>query len=143
MTPEQITLVQESFKKVAPISETAAELFYARLFELDPTLRSLFKRDMTLQGHELMAMIAAAVHGLNDLEQLLPVVRDLGVRHVGYGVLQKHYDTVGAALLWTLERGLGGDLTDETRRAWAAAYGLLAAAMIEAAYGEPLEVGRA
>ena len=130
MTPEQIALVQESFKKIAPIEEAAAELFYARLFELDPNLQSLFNRDMKIQGHELMAMLAAAVNGLGDLERLLPVVRDLGVRHAGYGVLQKHYDTVGAALLWTLERGLGGNLTAETKRAWAAAYGLLAAAMI-------------
>lgn len=136
MTPEQITLVQESFKKVAPIEEAAAELFYTRLFELDPNLKSLFRRDMKIQGHELMAMLAAAVNGLNDLERILPVVRDLGVRHAGYGVVEKHYDTVGAALLWTLERGLGADLTAETRRAWAAAYGLLSAAMIDAAYGQ-------
>ena len=142
MTPEQIALVQESFKKVAPIEEAAAELFYARLFELDPNLQSLFNRDMKIQGHDLMAMLAAAVNGLGDLERLLPVVRDLGVRHAGYGVLQKHYDPVGAALLWTLERGLGGDLTAETKRAWAAAYGLLAAAMIEAAYGPRSQVGR-
>lgn len=135
MTPEQITLVQESLRKVAPIAEAAAELFYARLFELDPNLRSLFRKDMKVQGHELMAMIAAAVNGLGNLEQLLPLVRELGVRHAGYGVLRKHYDTVGAALLWTLDRGLGADMTAETRRAWAAAYGLLAAAMIDAAYG--------
>ena len=98
MTPDQITLVQESFKSVAPIKETAAELFYGRLFELDPDVRALFKGDMKEQGRKLMTMIATAVNGLTKLDSIVPAVQDLGVRHVGYGVKPEDYDTVAAAL---------------------------------------------
>lgn len=94
MTPDQITLVQESFKSVAPIKETAAELFYGRLFELDPDVRALFKGDMKEQGRKLMTMIATAVNGLTKLDSIVPAVQDLGVRHVGYGVKPEDYDTV-------------------------------------------------
>ena len=131
MTPSQISLVQESFDAVP--AEIAAELFYARLFELDPSLRPLFKGDMTAQGRKLMDMIAAAVQGLNDLETIVPAVQDLGVRHAGYGVTPDHYDTVGSALLWTLEKGLGAQFTDDVRDAWTAAYILLSTTMIDAA----------
>ena len=134
MTPEQIELVQKSFAKVP--QPAAAQIFYARLFQLSPALRSLFRTDMNTQGERLMAIIAVAVNGLNDLETILPAVQDLGVRHVGYGVEREHYDVVGAALLWTLEKGLGDDFTEDVRRAWAAAYGLLSSAMIEAAEGK-------
>ncbi len=132
MTPEQIALVQSGFPKVAAIRDTAAQLFYARLFQLDPSLESLFHGDMKRQGRKLMDAMAFVVDGLNDLDGILPAIRDLGRRHAGYGVDPRHYQTVGAALLWTLERGLGDDFTDDTRRAWAAAYGLLSSAMIEA-----------
>ncbi len=125
MNQSQIDLVQESFAKVAPIAETAAELFYRRLFELDPTLSKLFKGDMRQQGDKLMTMIAAAVRGLNDLDKLVPVVRQLGVRHSGYGVQVKDYATVGTALLWTLwRRGLAVSLPQKCAKPgqWFTAY---------------------
>src|SRR5215510_3863080 len=107
ITNQQIKLVQDSFKQVAPIAETAAQLFYARLFELDPDLESLFKGNLTEQGRKLMQMLGLAVKSLDRMEQLLPVVRSLGTRHLIYGVREKDYDTVGQALLWTLRQGLG------------------------------------
>src|SRR4051812_47887639 len=125
MTPQQITLVQQSFAQVKPIAATAADLFYNRLFTLDPSLRGMFKKDMGQQGQMLMSMIGAAVGGLRDLDKLAPVVRQLGARHVAYGVKTEHYATVGAALLWTLEQGLGDAFTPEMHDAWAATYGLL------------------
>ena len=133
MTPEQISLVQTSFRKVIRIDETAAELFYDRLFTLDPSLKGLFVGDLTEQGHRLMAMLATAVNGLNDLESFLPTVRALGVRNAAYGVRRQHYATVGAAMLWTLRQGLGDDFTEDVRKAWVAAYTLLSSAMIDAA----------
>jgi len=133
MTPEQTALVQESFKSVAPIKETAAELFYGKLFELDPKLEGLFKGDMKEQGRKLMAMIATAVNGLTKLDTIVPAVQDLGVRHVDYGVKPEDYDTVAAALLWTLEQGLGDAWNDDLKEAWTAAYVILAATMKDAA----------
>lgn len=136
MTPEQISLVQASFRKVIRIDETAARLFYDRLFTLDPSLKGLFVGDMAEQGQRLMALLAAAVGGLDDLETLLPTVRALGVRHATYGVKRQHYATVGAALIWTLRQGLGDDFTEDVRKAWIAAYTVLSSAMIDAAYGK-------
>jgi hemoglobin-like flavoprotein len=133
MTPEQIKLVQESFNKVVPISEKAAELFYGKLFELDPEIKPLFKGDMKEQGRKLMSIIGTAVNSLNDLPAIVPAVQDLGKRHVDYGVTDEHYDTVGAALLWTLEQGLGDAFTPETRVAWTEVYGVLASTMKDAA----------
>ena len=133
MTPEQKKLVQQSFAKVLPIKEQAAELFYGRLFELDPSLRPMFKGDMKRQGAMLMSVLAMAVNGLDRLHAIVPAVEALGRRHVGYGVRDEHYETVGAALLWTLEKGLGTAFTPETRAAWAACYGLLAGVMKDAA----------
>jgi len=121
MKVDQITLVQKSFEKVRPISEAAAELFYNHLFELNPSLKSLFKGDMKTQGRMLMQMIDYAVTDL------------LGKRHVGYGVKGKDYETVGEALLWTLEQGLGKDFTPEVKDAWAAAYKFLSDTMKNAA----------
>jgi hemoglobin-like flavoprotein len=132
MTPNQQTLVRESFAKVAPIAPQVAALFYGRLFELDPGLRPLFKGDMAEQGRKLIAMIGTAVANLHHLEAILPVVRDLGRRHAAYGVQPAHYSTVAAALLWTLEMGLGADFTPDTRDAWVQCYTTLAGAMQEA-----------
>lgn len=129
MNSEQINLVQASFEDVRPIAATAAELFYDRLFTLDPSLKHLFKGDMPNQGRMLMSMIGSAVHGLKDLDKLAPVLRNLGARHVDYGVREEHYVTVGSALLWTLNAGLGEKFTPEVREAWTAAYGLLADVM--------------
>jgi methyl-accepting chemotaxis protein len=138
-TARQIELVQASFEKVAPIAEAAAEMFYSRLFQLDPTIKDLFKGDMKEQGGRLMAMIATAVAGLNDLDKLVPSVKMLGQRHTGYGVVDKHYDTVGEALLWTLEQGLGADFTPDVKEAWTAIYTLLAEVMMEGAQATPTE----
>jgi hemoglobin-like flavoprotein len=133
MTPDQKILVQDTFAKVAPQADAAAALFYGRLFEIDPTLKTLFKGDIAEQGQKLMTMLATAVKGLDRPDELLPAVKNLGVRHVGYGVKDEHYDTVAAALLWTLERGLGADFTPDVRDAWVAVYTLLAATMKDAA----------
>jgi hemoglobin-like flavoprotein len=133
MTPEQIALVQSSFAQVLPIADTAAALFYSRLFELDPSLKPLFKGDMQEQGRKLMTMIRVVVNGLNRLDQLVPAVQELGRRHARYGVQDHHYDTVAVALLWTLGQGLGAGFTRETEAAWATAYALLAETMKAAA----------
>lgn len=135
MTPQQKNLVQTTFAKVAPIAPTAAELFYGKLFEIDPTLRALFKGDMKQQGAKLMKMIGFCVNGLDNLPALVPAVQELGRRHVGYGVVDAHYATVGAALLWTLDKGLGPDFTDEVKEAWATVYGILATTMKDAPSG--------
>jgi hemoglobin-like flavoprotein len=132
-------LVQSSFQKVAPIAETAATLFYGRLFELDPSLRHMFHGDMKEQGRKLMNMLTLAVRGLDRPEQLIPAVQMLGRRHTGYGVKPEHYDTVGAALLWTLEQGLGEAFTPEVKAAWVEVYTLLANTMQTAAAELELE----
>jgi len=129
MNPREISLVRTSFQKVVPIGQQAAGLFYARLFELDPTLRELFHGDMTEQGAKLMQMLGLAVNGLDRLDVLAPIVRHVGMRHAGYQVKDQHYDTVGEALLWTLGKGLGPEFTDEMQAAWARTYWLLAETM--------------
>lgn len=129
MSPIQVGLVQESWKQVVPIADQAAHLFYGRLFELDPKLRTLFKEDMAEQRRKLMVMLAAAVEGLSRPVALLPVLRELGRRHFGYGVKPQDYGTVGAALLWTLEQGLGAAFTAEVRAAWTETFGLVASTM--------------
>ena len=133
MTPEQIKLVKSSWAKVLPIADTAAELFYGKLFNLDPSLKPLFKGDMKEQGRKLMNMINTAVSSLDRLDAVLPGVQQLGIRHIAYGVKDEHYDTVGAALLWTLEAGLGEAFTTDTKAAWATVYGALADTMKTAA----------
>lgn len=133
MTPEQAVLVKNSWAQVTPIADKAAELFYGKLFELDPSLRPLFKGDMTEQGRKLMTMISTAVNGLDKLNAIVPAVEQLGERHAGYGVKDKDYDTVGAALLWTLGAGLGDEFTPEVKQAWTVTYGVLANAMKSAA----------
>lgn len=129
-----IQLVQSSFAKVVPIADTAAEIFYNKLFEKDPALKPLFKGDMKEQGRKLMAMIGTAVGALNNLDVLVPVAQKLGKDHVGYGVTAQMYDTVGESLIETLEAGLKDDFTSETKAAWTEVYGLLSNTMKEAAY---------
>jgi hemoglobin-like flavoprotein len=133
MNDEQVRIVQETFEKVRTISETAAELFYKRLFELNPSFKSLFKGDMKKQGRMLMQMIDYAVKGLDEPDTILPTIQDLGKRHVGYGVKEEYYCTVGESLLWTLEQGLGSDFTPEAKEAWTEAYKLLSGVIIDAA----------
>ena len=138
VTPEDVSLVQSSWAKVAPISDTAADLFYGKLFELDPTLRALFPEDMTEQKKKLMQTLAVCVNGLSDLGEIVPAVKALGQRHVGYNVKDEHYETVGTALLWTLGQGLGDDFTPETEAAWTGVYTVLATTMKEAAAEVPV-----
>lgn len=135
MTPEQIKAIQESFAKVAPISEQAAALFYGRLFEIDPALKPLFHGDMKEQGRKLMATLAVVVNNLDDLGAVLPAASTLAKRHVAYGVKPAHYTPVGEALLWTLQQGLGAAWTTELAAAWSAAYGVLSEFMIAEACG--------
>lgn len=130
MNSEQINLVQSSFAAVRPIAATAAGLFYDRLFTLDPTLRPLFKGEWVQQGRMLMGMLHSAVNGLSNLSALEPVLRGLGARHVHYGVQDTDYATVGSALIWTLEEGLGDAFTPAVQDAWIAAYGLLSSVML-------------
>src|SRR5882757_10041570 len=134
MNPMQIKLVQDSFAKVAPISEQAAVLFYGRLFEVAPSVRAMFPDDMTEQRKKLMATLAV-VGGLSNLEAVLPAASALAKRHVNYGAKAEHYPVVGGALLWTLEKGLGDAWTPEVAQAWTAAYGTLSGYMIQEAYG--------
>ena len=130
MKPKQKQLVQETWKQVAPIAETAAELFYGRLFELDPSLRALFARtDMKAQQKILMQTLGLIVKGLDMPEQMIPALENLGRRHVRYGVQESHFATVGEALLWTLGKGLGPAFTPPVKEAWGAAFGVVASVM--------------
>ncbi len=133
MTPRQKELVQTTWEQVVPISGVAADLFYGKLFELDPALRPLFPAEMAEQKKKLMMMITVAVRGLGDLEKLVPALQQLGRGHVAYGVKDEHYATVGAALLWTLGQGLGPAFTDEVKEAWTVVYTLMADTMKAAA----------
>jgi hemoglobin-like flavoprotein len=135
MTPDQVKLVQQSFGQVAPIADTAATLFYERLFEIAPAVKPLFHGDMAEQRRKLMATLATVVGGLGNIETVLPAASALAKRHVSYGVKPEHYDSVGAALLWTLERGLGDRWTGDLAAAWSAAYATLSNFMIGEANG--------
>jgi hemoglobin-like flavoprotein len=129
MTPEQVTMVQESFKKVVPIAGTAADLFYSRLFEIAPDVRPMFPVDLREQKKKLIGILATAVSNLHQLDKIIPAVENLGRRHVGYGVKPEHYQPVAAALLWTLEQGLGADFTPMMKAAWTETYMTLAGVM--------------
>lgn len=133
MTPEQIELVQTSFARIAPRKDEVAGRVYERLFTLDPSLRALFRGDMARQRSRLALAIVMVVHGLKNQDAIVPVLEELGRRHVDYGVEPEHYATVGEAVLWALEQALGDDFTAEVKEAWATAYGLIARTMIEAA----------
>ena len=135
MTPDQVKAVQASFAKVAPIADMAAGIFYSRLFEIAPEVKPLFRGDMTEQGRKLMRTLTIVVNGLGNLEAILPAASALAKNHVTYGVKASHYAPVGAALLWTLERGLGTDWTPEVQNAWSEAYATLSSFMINEAYG--------
>jgi len=137
MNDEEKKLVTDSWKKVVPIADQAVQMFYDRLFQTDPTTKPLFKAgDLGEQRKKLIQALALVVNGLDNLDSIVPVVADLGRRHVAYGVTKRHYDSVGAALLWTLEQGLGPDWTPKTKAAWTTAYTLLSGVMCQA-YDEP------
>jgi len=133
MTPEQIKLVQNSFAIVKQNSEQAAQLFYNRLFDLNPNLRSMFSGNMAEQGRKLMSVLATAVASLNNVDKIIPVVQDLGKRHHRYGVTHQDYETVGKALIWTLEQGLADKFDSATKAAWLEVYGVLSSVMKDAA----------
>jgi hemoglobin-like flavoprotein len=135
MTPDDVELVQSTFEQVRPISQEAAGMFYGRLFEIAPEVKPLFKGDMTEQGRKLMATLAVVVGSLHSLPTILPAASTLAKKHVEYGVKPSHYAAVGAALLWTLERGLGTAWTPEIANAWTSAYATLSNFMIGEAYG--------
>ena len=135
MSPEQKNLVKSTWSQVVPIADVAATMFYDRLFEIDASTRPLFKRtDMPEQRRKLVQALATVIHGLDDLAPLVPVLETLGKNHVRYGVTDKHYDSVGAALLWTLEQGLADAWTPAAKEAWTAAYGAVAGVMLGAAH---------
>jgi hemoglobin-like flavoprotein len=139
MSPEQKTLVKETWQLVVPIADTAARLFYDRLFETDPTARALFNAtDLTEQRRKLILALTTVVRGIDDLEGLVPALAELGRRHAQYGVASGQYDTVGAAFLWTLEQGLGSAWTPQVKAAWSDAYAIVAGVMRGAA-SEPQE----
>lgn len=133
MTPEQVTMVQDSFRKVVPIAGTAADLFYSRLFEIAPDVRPLFPDDLADQKKKLIAMLATAVTNLHQIDTIAPAVAGLGKRHLTYGVTAAMYEPVGAALLWTLEQGLDPEFTPPVKAAWTETYATLAGVMQKAA----------
>lgn len=136
MTPEQRQLVADTWKQIAPMADMAAGLFYSRLFEIDPSTRKLFRAtEMVAQRKKLVQMLSFAINGLDRLDVLTSQVEDLGRRHAGYGVTDAHYESVGAALLWTLEQGLGRAWTPAAAAAWTEVYGMLSGIMRNAAAG--------
>ncbi|MFT7246235.1 MAG: hemoglobin-like flavoprotein [Candidatus Azotimanducaceae bacterium] len=134
LTTREVSLIQSSFQEVVPIKAQAAEIFYDKLFQYDPALQPLFKTSMTTQGNMLMATLGVAVKGLNDLDALVPVLQDLAIRHIDYGVKVEDYSPVGNALLYALEQGLGPKFTPEVKQAWVKVYQVIAEVMRSAAY---------
>ncbi len=140
LTPKQIDLVKQTWSKVVPIADAASEVFYYRLFEINPELRPLFDGvDLPDQRKKLVKAINIVVMSLDQIESRIPALRDLGRRHVFYGVENDHYDHVGEALLWTLKTGLKGDWNNAVEEAWTCAYQALAAQMIQGANDASLE----
>ncbi len=132
MTPDQIRLLKSSYAQVEPIADTAAGLFYGRLFEVAPGVKPLFKNDMQAQGRMLLSAIGLVVRGIDKPESIASAVQAMGERHVRYGALPEHYPVVGECLLWTLEQGLGEAFTPELKQVWAEAYAVLSGLMIDA-----------
>ncbi len=135
MTPDQVSIVRLTFIHVLLIKDEAGKIFYERLFAIAPETRAMFKGDIDAQGRKLMDTLATAISSLGDSEALAGLLAGLGQRHAGYGVTDAHYDLVGEALLWTLEKSLGHGFTPPVRDAWAALYASVAASMKAAAAG--------
>ncbi|MEM7132374.1 MAG: globin family protein [Chloroflexota bacterium] len=132
LSSEQKQLVQQSFAQILPIAEQVSALFYDRLFQLDPDLRPLFQSDIEEQQKKFIETLEIAVQALNNLQVLVPVLQRLAIRHVDYGARNEHYDTVGNALIWALEQGLGDHFTEEVRDSWSAVYDLISSVMTKA-----------
>lgn len=132
MTKEQINLVEDSWDFIVLNTNEAGRIFYGKLFELDPSLKELFKDDIDSQARKLVSLITFVVHKLNNLDSVINDVVALGKRHADYKVKESHYDTVAEALLWTLEKALKERWTPEMRRAWIAVYLVLSTTMMKA-----------
>ena len=140
MTPDQARLIKESWNSVASIADSAVAQFYNRLFEIDPTTRPLFHATtMPEQRRKVIQALSLAVQSADNLAALTPVLQHLGRSHQGYGVSAEQYQSVGAALLWTLERGLGPQWTPAMAAAWTELYGSISAVMLRAADEMPRE----
>ena len=137
MTPEQIHLVKDSWAKLLPVQEDAAEIFYHRLFDIHPEVKPYFKGNMKEQGKKLITMIDTTVSSLDNLDALMKPLKQSGKAHEGYDVKPEDYDKVSDALLWTLEKELGDDFTAETSEAWAVAYTVISSVMIDGARNMP------
>lgn len=132
MTPAQISIIQQSWQTVTPIADTTVDLFYSRLFFLNPQLRALFPAELADQKRKMVSMLSRLVTALSDVQSIIPSVQALGRRHALYGVTTRDYDTVAAALLWSLEQGLGKAWNDAVKESWIAAYALLSNVMLAA-----------
>ena len=143
MTPQEISRLRASFQKIGPSAEPATALFYARLFELDPGLRELFRGDLGEQGRQLLQMLVMAVNGMERLDALAPAARRLGLNQASHYVRESHYDAVGEALLGSLAKGLGADFTQEIRAVWGKTYWLLAETMKAGARDGAAKLNRA
>lgn len=129
ISPEQVCIIKHTWSLVIPIANSAAQMFYERLFQLDPSLKALFRTEPDTQRMKRIAMLSIIVRGIGDLDNLIGTVQELGMRHVNYGIQDAHYNTVGAALLWTFEQSLGEEWTFEAKAAWVTAYGILSSTM--------------
>ncbi|WP_108879528.1 globin domain-containing protein [Anderseniella sp. Alg231-50] len=133
MNKSEIELIRETWAQVVPIADAAAQLFYQRLFEIDPDAKSLFANtDMSAQNEKLVDTLSLVVGKADQLDTIVPVLQELGRKHLTYGVEDRHYDSVGSALLWTLGQGLGEGFTDQARAAWTVAYALVSGPMRQA-----------
>ena len=133
MTPEQKMLIRSTFQVLASDADTLAARFYCRLFELDPSMRSMFKISIRQQGHKFMDMLNSVVESLEQLDEVVTVVWQSGKRHGGYGVREEHYDTVREALFGAIAEQLGEQYTPAVEAAWKEVYDLMAATMKQAA----------
>ncbi|HTS39092.1 MAG TPA: globin family protein [Xanthobacteraceae bacterium] len=140
MDARQVTLVQESFEKVAALGEKVAELFYAELFAIEPSLRDMFKSNMQEQHRKLLSTLAMVIRSLQAPEKIMGPAQKLAVKHLDYGVQPVHYTYVGNALLRTLKKGLGDQFTPELRDAWVEVFRTLATIMKQAAYGDAAKI---
>lgn len=138
LTNDQKIIVQTTFAQISD-ADLLMSRFYDRLFEIDPNTRVLFKGDMAQQRKKLIQTLAVVVHGLDNLPALVPAIQELGKRHVSYGINVKHWESVGAALLWALADAFGDAFTEPVSQAWATAYGIIAQTAISAAYPELVE----
>lgn len=132
MSPEQIKIVKRTWRKLMMVDPIlVADLFYTKLFTEYPKIRGLFPRDMTAQNKKLTDMLTYIITSIDHVESLQKEITDMAERHVGYKVKTEHYQWVGQALIWTLEKGLAGEWNEEVKAAWLACYNTLASHMLK------------